>query len=143
VAAGTVTDVALLIAGLGMSSLLLNEPVIATPGLGQAPGVLAVAASVVAFAAVLWGALGSAWVLGTLLVSALAAFLAYVVTLAVAVATVGADVGASLGVASRAATSWPGAVIAVAAALASLLAFAVAHGVGTSARWPWERDDED
>lgn len=143
VGAGIVTDVALIIAGLGMTSLLLDEPVIATPGLGQAPGVIAVTASVVVFAAVLWGALGRARVIGTVVVSALTAFLSYVLALAIGVATVGADVGAALGVAGRAATSWPGAVIAVAAALSAALAVAVAAGAGTSARWPWERDDDD
>lgn len=87
VGAGIVTDVALIIAGLGMTSLLLDEPVIATPGLGQAPGVIAVTASVVVFAAVLWGALGRARVIGTVVVSALTAFLSYVLALAIGVAT--------------------------------------------------------
>src|SRR5690242_9666373 len=71
--------VALLIFGLGMVSLAAGEDVIATRGLGQAPGVLGTILATAGFAAALWAAVrrapasfwGSAW-------TAAAAFLGYV-----------------------------------------------------------------
>jgi hypothetical protein len=45
---------ALLIFGLGMTSLLTGEDVIATPGLGQLPGIAAVILATAAFVAGLW-----------------------------------------------------------------------------------------
>ena len=52
----TASFIALLIFGLGMLSLFIGEDVIEAPGLGQVPGVLAVALATVAFAGSLWAA---------------------------------------------------------------------------------------
>jgi hypothetical protein len=65
----TAAFIALLIFGLGMTSLALNQDVIETPGLGQVPGIVATASATVAFAAGLWASVrrrhpsfwGAAW----------------------------------------------------------------------------------
>lgn len=143
VAVGTVTFLAVLIAGFGMTSLLLNEDVIETPGLGQAPGAVAVAGSVIALAVSLWLTVGRVGAILTVVLASLAAFLGYILLLALAVALTGSGLGAALGATARAATSWPGLVVAIGAALSAVLAVAVAAGAGTTARWPWEGDDDE
>jgi len=74
-AAGAVLYAAVLIAAFGIVSLLLDEDVIVTPGLGQVPGVVAVATSLAAVAGTLWARMPAPGVWGTLGWSALAAFL--------------------------------------------------------------------
>lgn len=54
----TIGFVALVIFGLGMTSLATGEDVIDTPGLGQAPGVTGVVLATAAYAAALWAAIG-------------------------------------------------------------------------------------
>ncbi|MFC8682479.1 hypothetical protein ACFT30_13235 [Microbacterium ureisolvens] len=49
---------ALTIFGLGMTSLVTGEDVIATPGLGQIPGIVGVVCALLAFAGGLWAAIG-------------------------------------------------------------------------------------
>ena len=109
----TMTFVALLIFGLGMLSLALGEDVISTPGLGQAPGIVATVLATAAFAGGLWVAVrprrsaddatprrpsfwGAAW-------TTAAVFLAYLVGVFVGAVATGADlaVAASVAGASR------------------------------------------
>jgi hypothetical protein len=50
--------VALTIFGLGMTSLVTGADVIATPGLGQVPGIAGIVCALLAFAAGVWAAIG-------------------------------------------------------------------------------------
>src|SRR5688572_30244268 len=56
----TIGFVALTIFGLGMTSLLAGEDVIAAPGLGQIPGIAGVVCATLAFAGGLWAAIARA-----------------------------------------------------------------------------------
>jgi hypothetical protein len=56
----TIGFVALTIFGLGMTSLATGEAVIATPGLGQTPGIAGLVCATLAFAGGLWAAIGRA-----------------------------------------------------------------------------------
>ncbi|MFC0196974.1 hypothetical protein ACFFIR_08870 [Microbacterium arthrosphaerae] len=56
----TIAFVALTIFGLGMTSLATGEDVIATPGLGQVPGIAGVICAGLAFAGGLWATIGRA-----------------------------------------------------------------------------------
>lgn len=142
-AVGAVVFAAVLIAAFGVVSLLVNEDVIVTPGLGQMPGIIAVAASLGAVAVTIWVRIPARGVWGTLGWAALAAFLGYLVGLGVASVVASADVVLALSAVGRAATTWPGLVVIAAAILAAALALAVAGGAGENARWPWERGDDE
>ncbi|MFE7843851.1 hypothetical protein ACFUTX_01500 [Microbacterium sp. NPDC057407] len=139
----TAAFIALLIFALGMTSLVLDEDVVATPGLGQIPGVVASAAATAAFAGGLWAAVrrrpasygGSVW-------TALGAYLAYLAGMwATAVAT-GAGLAVATSVVGRIATGWFGVVIALAAFVAAWGGIALVRTRAGRPRWPWE-DDED
>jgi hypothetical protein len=142
-AAGAVLFAAVLIAAFGIVSLLLDENVILTPGLGQIPGAVAVAASLAALAGTLWTRMPVPGVWGTLAWSALAAFLGYIGGLGAASVIVSADLALALSAVGRAATTWPGLVVAGAAVVAAAMAIAVARGVDADARWPWEHGDAE
>ena len=74
----TVGFVALVIAGFGMTSLLLDADVIAVPGLGAAPGALGVALATLSFAGVVWATVRTARPsYGGSALAAVAAFLGY------------------------------------------------------------------
>lgn len=141
-AAGAVVFVALVIAAFGLSSLALDEDVIEARGLGQVPGVVAVAVSTAAVAAVIWSRMPRAGIWATIAVAALAGFLGYLGGLLVAGAVAAPDLAIAVAAVGRAATSWPGLVVAAAAAAAAAMSLAVARGAGAQARWPWERDDD-
>lgn len=142
-AVGAVVFAAVLIAAFGVVSLLVNEDVIVTPGLGQVPGIIAVAASLGAVAVTIWMRIPARGVWGTLGWAALAAFLGYLVGLGVASVVASADVVLAASAVGRAATTWPGLVVIAAAIPAAALALAVARGAGDNARWPWEREDDE
>ncbi|MHC2999820.1 hypothetical protein [Microbacterium sp. HJ5] len=136
--------VALLIFGLGMTSLATNADVIATPGLGQAPGVTATVVSTAAFALALWVAVrrspasyvGSAW-------ATAAAFLGYVGGVWAAAIATGTDLAVASAVAGRIATSWFGFVIAAAAFVASWAGIALVRTHARRPRWPWEDEFDE
>lgn len=142
-AVGAVVFAAVLIAAFGVVGLLVNEDVIVTPGLGQMPGIIAVAASLGAVAVTIWMRIPARGVWGTLGWAALAAFLGYLVGLGVASVVASADVVLAASAVGRAATTWPGLVVIAAAIPAAALALAVARGAGDNARWPWEREDDE
>lgn len=142
-AVGAVVFAAVLIAAFGVVGLLVNEDVIVTPGLGQVPGIIAVAASLGAVAVTIWMRIPARGVWGTLGWAALAAFLGYLVGLGVASVVASADVVLAASAVGRAATTWPGLVVIAAAIPAAALALAVARGAGDNARWPWEREDDE
>ncbi len=142
-AAGAVLFAAVLIAAFGIVSLLLDEDVIVTPGLGQAPGIIAVGASLAAVAATIWARMLSPGIWGTLLWSGLAGFLGYLAGLGAASVFASGDVARALSAVGRAATTWPGLVVIAAAILAAAMALAVVCGADENARWPWEREDDE
>jgi hypothetical protein len=152
---------ALTIFGLGMVSLATAEDVIATPGLGQIPGITGVILAVLAFAGGLWAAIGrtgrsvdavtpttadhgpgrqpSFW--GVVWTTA-ACFLAYVGGVWLAAVATGADLGVATGVAGRLATSWFGAVVAGSAFVCAWAGIALVRTRAHRPRWPWESPDD-
>ncbi len=146
---------ALTIFGLGMVSLAIGEDVIATPGLGQVPGIAGVILAVLAFAGGLWASIGrssreadaadpgrpgggrgpSFW--GVVWTTA-ACFLAYIGGVWFGVLTTGAGLAVATGVAGRLATSWFGAVIAGAAFVSAWAGIALVRTRAHRPRWPWE-----
>jgi hypothetical protein len=156
----TVGFVALAIFGLGMVSLGTGEDVIATPGLGQIPGIVGMVLSVLAFAGGLWASIARAgrvdaatpahaddhgarqpsfW--GVVWTTA-AAFLAYIGGVWVGAVATGADLAAASAVAGRLATTWFGAVIAGAAFVSAWAGIALVRTRARRPRWPWENPDE-
>ncbi|BDV29694.1 hypothetical protein [Microbacterium terricola] len=143
VAFATVGFVALVIFGLGMLSLALDEDVISVPGLGQLPGVVATTTAALVFAGGLWSAVRvphpSFWAAP---VVALAVALGYVGALWVTALVVGADPAAATAAAGRIATTGFGAIIAGAALVAAWAGIALVRTRARRPRWPWERDEE-
>ncbi len=134
---------ALAIAGLGVASLLLDESVIAAPGLGQLPGVLALAAAGAAVSLASRRGVGRGGILTTVITATAGAYLTYVLVLGLVVAAVSSDLGRALAVAGRAATAWPGLVVAGSALCASALGLWAGAGTTDTAQWPWEREDPE
>ncbi|HEY9307428.1 MAG TPA: hypothetical protein VIP82_06450 [Microbacterium sp.] len=152
----TIGFVALTIFGLGMTSLILAEDVIATPGLGQIPGAAGVVCATLAFAGGLWAAIaragsgpaggsaaarhpsywGAAW-------TTAAAFLAYVGAVWFAAVFTGADLGVATAVAGRLATSWFGVSVAAAAFVSAWAGIALVRTRAHRPRWPWEDDFDE
>lgn len=140
----TAAFVALLIFGLGMVSLATGEDVIATPGLGQAPGILATILTIAVFAASLWAAVrrsqpsfwGSAW-------TTAACFLAYTGGVWFGAVATGADLAVAAAVAGRIATSWFGFAVAAAAFVSSWGGIALVRTRARRPRWPWEDEFDE
>ena len=139
----TVGDLALLIFGLGMTSLVTDESVIATPGLGQAPGAVAVAASIAAFALTLLTVvrrphpsyMSSLWI-------AAGTGLAYLAGMWITLVVTGSGLGAASAVAGRVATTWFGLVIIAAALVAAWAGIALVRTRASRPRWSWEDEDD-
>lgn len=132
--------IALVVAGLGMASLLTGAEVIAAPGLGPLPGVIGVAAAAAALAAVLLPALRAPHPsFLTALWAAIAAYLAYLagVWLSAVIGGVDAAVAGSV-VANLALGPW-GPIVAASAAICAWAAVAVRRTRADRPRWPWER----
>jgi hypothetical protein len=164
----TVGYVALMIFGLGMTSLALDRSVIEVEGLGPLPGVFAATASALAVAAVLLLVMprpllpppseGSppaplltpttpatpAPRYTTALWTALGAYLAYVVVLWVVVAGSGQELRVASTAAGGIAASWFGVVLAAAGAVAGWAGVAMVRTRAEKPRWPWEgREGQD
>lgn len=140
----TATFFALAIFALGMTSLLLDESVIAEPGLGQIPGILAMAGATLAFLLTLRPGIrrpqpGYAPALWT----ALACFLAYPLIAAFGVLFVGGELGIASAVVFRHVTGWFGLVVAASALVAAAAGIALVRTRGGRAQWPWEREQDD
>ncbi|MCX6500805.1 MAG: hypothetical protein NT132_00025 [Microbacterium sp.] len=135
---------ALIVAGLGLSSLATDTDVISTPGLGQVPGVIGVAAASIAFAGTVWGTIRRPHPsFGAAFVVVVAAWLAYVLITGIAAAVVVADIGAGMAVTGSLAIGWPGLIVAAAALIAGWTAIALVRTRAARPQWPWERDDEE
>ncbi|MGN8553497.1 UNVERIFIED_CONTAM: hypothetical protein OHV15_13025 [Microbacterium sp. SLM126] len=140
----TAAFVALLIFGLGMTSLAIGEDVVATPGLGQFPGIMATALATLGFAGALAAALrrtpasywASAWI-------AAATFLAYVGGLWAGAVITGAGVAVATAVAGRIATTWFGLVVAGAAFVCAWGGIALVRTRAGRPRWPWEDEFDE
>lgn len=135
----TIGFVALLIFGLGLTSLISGEAVIDTPGLGQIPGITGTVLATLAFAGGLWSTVrrpqpsyvNALWI-------AVACFLAYVGGVWLAAILTGADLAAATAVAGRLATSWFGLVVAGAGLVAAWSGIAMVRTRAQRPRWPWE-----
>lgn len=159
----TIGFAALTIFGLGMVSLFTGEDVIATPGLGQIPGIVGVILGILAFAGGLWAAIGRSGERGDAAApsgaagaraatrgpsfwgvawTTAAAFLAYIGGVWIAALVTGADLGVATGVAGRLATSWFGAVVAAAAFVSAWAGIALVRTRARRPRWPWEDPSE-
>jgi hypothetical protein len=165
--------IALLIFGLGMTSLASGEDVIATPGLGQVPGIAGVVCATLAFAGGLWAAIGRAGAVTDAAPSAPAAatgaaaagpgagvatrhpsywgaawttaasFLAYLGGVWFGAAATGAGLGVATAVAGRLATSWFGLAVAAAAFVSAWSGIALVRTRARRPRWPWEDEFDE
>ncbi len=140
----TVAFVALLIAGLGILSLVLDREVIDVPGLGQAPGVVGSMLATLLFALALWMSVRRPRpsFLGALSCTA-GAFLGYVAGVWVAAVFTGADLAASASAAGGVAVSWFGVVVAAAGLVVGWGGIALVRTRARRPRWPWESDDDE
>ncbi|WP_374313903.1 hypothetical protein [Microbacterium sp.] len=140
----TAAFVALLIFGLGTTSLALNEDVVATPGLGQIPGITATVLATAAFATGLWAAVrrppasywGAAW-------TSAATFLAYLAGLWFGAVATGAGLAVAGAITGRIATTWFGLVVAGAALVCSWGGIALVRTRAGRPRWPWEDEFDE
>ena len=135
---------ALVIAGLGIGSLITDADVIAVPRLGPVPGPLAVVGSGAAFALVTWRAVRLIRPRFTAVIGVtIASYLSYGVVGAVAALFVSGELGAASAVFVELLLRWPALVVAVSAAIASWSAIALVRTRAAQPRWPWEREDEE
>lgn len=134
---------ALVIAGLGVASLLLDSPVIGEPGLTQVPGILGTVLAILGFTAVTYPALRRRGSVGMALIAGLSAAAGYVLGVVVGAVISGIDPFRALGVAGALAVSWPMAVIVVAGIVAAALALVAVRAGPGAAQWPWERSGTD
>lgn len=140
----TATFFALAVFALGMTSLLLDASVIAEPGLGQIPGILAMAGTTLAFLLTLRPGLrhprprytSALW-------TALACFLAYPFVAALGILVVGGELGGATAVVLRHVTGAFGVAVAASALLAAVAGIAMVRTRGGRAQWPWEREPDE
>lgn len=137
-ALATVGFVALLIAGLGILSLVLDQDVIAVRGLGQVPGITGTILAVGAFGAALWASIRRRPTYIGALGCALAAFLGYVGGVLLGAAFSGSDLGAAAAAAGGVAASWFGVVVAGAGLISGWGGVALVRTHSDRPRWPWE-----
>ena len=137
-----VAFVALLIFGLGVASLLLDQAVNAEPGMSQAPGIAGTVVATLGFVLVVWPALRAKGGAGRAVLAALAAAFGYVAGFAAGALGAGSDPFRALAVAGALAVSWPPAVIAVAALVSAAGALVAVRAEPGGARWPWEREED-
>lgn len=143
-ALATVGFIALLIFALGMTSLLLEEDIVQTPGLGQIPGVFATASATAGFALALWLGLRAARPsYRAALWTAAACYVAYVVALWLGVLVSSGQLPVATEVAGRVATSWFGLVIALAGVVAAAGGIALVRTRSGRPRWPWEDEFDE
>ncbi len=142
----TTAFVAFTIFGLGMTSLATGEAVIATPGLGQVPGIAGVVLTTLAFAGGLWAAIGAgarhpsfwgaAWTTAS-------CFLAYLGGVWIGALLTGAGLSVATAVTGRLATSWFGMAVALAAFVCSWAGIALVRTRAGRPRWPWEDEFDE
>lgn len=137
--------VALAIGGLGVTSLVVNQDVLAVPGpFTQVPGVGGMVLATAAFAGALWPALRRTRpsFVGAL-IAGLAAVLGYLAGVWIGALIAGVDPTAATAAVGRVATSWFGAVLAVAAFIAGWGGIALVRTRAHRPRWPWEGEEDE
>jgi len=169
----TLGFVALAIFGLGMTSLVTGEEVIATPGLGPIPGATGMVLAILAFAGGLWASIRRAGVTDASPADALAGtgssraredravsgarhpsfwgaawttaacFVAYIGGVWFGAVASGAALGVAGGVAGRLATSWFGLAIAASAFVCAWAGIALVRTRVHRPRWPWEDEFDE
>ncbi|MFE5407359.1 hypothetical protein [Microbacterium sp. NPDC056569] len=169
----TMGFVALLIFGLGMTSLATSQDVIATPGLGQVPGITGVVCATLAFAGGLWAAIAragrrtdveppgagapqAASAAGSpagggaqhpsfwgAAWTTAATFLAYLGGVWFGALFTGTDLGVATAVVGRLATTWFGVVVAGAAFVSAWAGIALVRTRARRPRWPWEDEFDE
>lgn len=130
---------ALLVAGLGIASLVTDSDVISTRGVGLAPAYLAAGAAILAFALLLRGSIAREQpsymaALGTAIGSAAA----HLILLAGATLVSSGDLGTTVGVVGEVLLGWVALVFFAAALVAAWAAIAVRRTRMDRPRWPWE-----
>ena len=139
----TVGFIALLIAGLGVTSLLLDADVIGVEGLGAMPGVAGAAAATALFAAVVWAAVRTprpSYAAAS--AAAPAAFVGYLAGVWVGALVTGTDIARASAAAGGFATSAFALVLLLAAFVSAWVGVALVRTRARRPRWPWESDDE-
>ncbi|GAA3906516.1 hypothetical protein [Microbacterium invictum] len=143
-ALATVGFFALLVAVLGMTSLFLEQDVIATEGLGNLPGATAAGLATVAVLGVLLVTLRrpnpSYWIAA---VVTLAAVLAYLVGLWFGAVFAGEDPVLAASAAGEFLLSWFALALAVVAFIAGWVGVALVRTRADRPRWPWESDTDE
>jgi len=143
-ALGTAGYVALVIFGLGMTSLVLDRDVIAVPGLGQVPGITGTTLSTIGWAAAVWASVRRPRPsFGGAAASAVLAYLGFVAGIAVGGLIAGADAAAAFSASGGVAVSWFGLIVAIAAGAAGWGTIALVRTSADRPRWPWEGDDDE
>lgn len=134
---------ALLVAGFGMLSLATDAEVIPVRGLGQAPGVVATVAAVVAFAAVTASIVRrprpsyrGVWL------TAVAVPLAYLLGLGIGALVSGVDLARAVAAVGGFATSWFGVLLASIALVCGWTTVALVRTRAGRPQWPWEHDED-
>ncbi|HJA03777.1 MAG TPA: hypothetical protein H9800_02820 [Candidatus Microbacterium stercoravium] len=139
VAFASVGYLALLVAGLGFGSLIIDDDVITTSGVGLISAYVAAGISILAFAGFLIGparhARPSFWLAGS---TALGTAATHALALGVAALVSTGDLGVVGGVLSEILVGWVSPLIFGAALIASWAAIALRRTVASRPRWPWE-----
>lgn len=141
VALTTVGFLALAIAGLGLVSLLADVEVIAVPGLGPAPGAVALAAGGAAFALSLWRSVhtprpGYVRVIGVVVATAVA----YAAAAGLTALVVTGGLGTAVGLLASLLVGWPGLIVAASAVVSAWSAIALVRTRSGRPRWSWESE---
>jgi len=141
---GTAGFVALVIAGLGLTSLITDAEVIAVPGLGALPGAAGLAAATAAFTTVTWLIVRVPHpAYGATAAVVPAVYLAYLAGVWLGAVVGGTDPARAAAAAGGFATSVFAVVLVAAAFVCAWAAAALVRTRASRPRWPWEGDDED
>ncbi|WP_394278837.1 DUF6121 family protein [Microbacterium sp.] len=138
----TVGFAALAICGFGFTSLFTGQDVLATPGLGHAPGITAMILAGVTFAATEWTATrrgrypAAGWV-------TLATTAAYVGGIVLGGLLGGIDPARTVSAAGAFLLSWFTLVLVLAAFVAAWSGVALVRTRAGRPEWPWERDEDE
>lgn len=135
----SVTYLALVVAGLGFGSLIIDDDVITTTGVSLIAAYVAAGISILAFAGFLVGPARrerpSYWFAGS---TAIGTAAIHALTLGLAALFSTGDLGIVGGVLSETLTGWVAPMILVAALISSWAALAVRRTAAGRPRWPWE-----
>ncbi|MTE23549.1 hypothetical protein [Microbacterium sp. ZXX196] len=130
---------ALLVAGLGVASLALDEDVIRTRGVGLVPAYVAAGAALAVFALLVRQAVARerpTYVAAAGV--ALASAATHALVLGAGALLDSGDLGVALGAVSEVLVGWVEPVVALTAAVAAWAAIAVRRTGAERPRWPWE-----